>query len=205
MNTDQRTLDAYDTKAADFAADWHAQPAPSDLYTLAKRFFGPGRTADIGCGSGREVAWLTANGYPAEGFDPSAGLLAQARARYPGLGFSQAALPDLAGIEDASFDNVLCATVIMHLPREAIAPSIGRLLAILRPGGILYLTWRVTVGADQRDPQGRLYVAFGRDLVTQALTGATILADDATVSPSSGKAIHSVVARKQPGAGSAKR
>ena len=195
---DRPTVTAYDTSAADFAADWHAQPAPADLHALVQRFFRPGgRTADIGCGSGREVAWLNANGFPATGFDPSAGLLAQARALYPALTFVPTALPDLAGIADASFDNVLCETVLMHLPPDAIAPSVRRLVAILRPGGCLYLSWRVTVGADQRDGHGRLYAAFAPGLVTDALAdGAAILLDAQATSASSGKTIHRVIARK---------
>ena len=193
---DQPTVAAYDKSAADFAADWHARPAPGDLHALVRRFFRPGQTADIGCGSGREVAWLNANGFPAMGFDPSDGLLAQARARYPDLTFVSAALPDLDGVPDASFDNVLCETVLMHLPRDAIAPSIRRLLAILRPGGWLYLSWRVTAGADQRDAQGRLYAAFEPGLITDALAGAAILLDAHATSTSSGKTSHRVIARK---------
>jgi SAM-dependent methyltransferase len=202
---DAPTVTAYDRSAANFAADWHAQPAPDDLQALVKRFFRPGRTADIGCGSGREVAWLNANGYPAEGFDPSEGLLAQARSRYPGLSFAAAALPELAGIPDASFDNVLCETVIMHLAADAIAPSVRRLMAILRPTGCLYLSWRVTAGSDQRDAQGRLYAAFAPSLVTDALTDATILLDAQANSASSGKTIHRVIARKHEIDGAAKR
>jgi SAM-dependent methyltransferase len=193
---DQPTVAAYDKAAADFAADWHAQPAPDDLHSLVKRFFRPGRTADIGCGSGREVAWLNASGFPAAGFDPSEGLLAQARARYPGLSFAAAALPELAGIPDASFDNVLCETVLMHLPSDAVAPSVRRLAAILRPGGCLYLSWRVTAGSDQRDAQGRLYAAFAPGLVIDVLAGAAILLDAQATSASSGKTIHRVIARK---------
>jgi SAM-dependent methyltransferase len=197
---DQPTVAAYDKSAADFAADWHSQPEPEDLHVLVRRFFRPGgQTADIGCGSGREVAWLNANGYPATGFDPSEGLLAQARALYPALTFVSTALPDLAGVPDASFDNVLCETVLMHLPRDAIAPSVRRLAAILRPGGLLYLSWRVTAGADQRDAQGRLYAAFEPRLVTGALAGTAILLNAQAISASSGKTIHRVIARKDVG------
>jgi SAM-dependent methyltransferase len=204
--TDQLTVTAYDRSAADFAADWHAQPAPADLHALVRRFFRPGgRTADIGCGSGREVAWLDANGFPATGFDPSAGLLAQARALYPALTFAKAALPDLDGFADASFDNVLCETVLMHLPPDAIAPSVRRLAAILRPDGCLYLSWRVTAGADARDAQGRLYAAFAPSLVTDALADAAILLDAPAISASSGKAIHRVIARKRGVESAAKR
>uniref|UniRef100_UPI0013D5432D class I SAM-dependent methyltransferase n=1 Tax=Klebsiella aerogenes TaxID=548 RepID=UPI0013D5432D len=78
-------------------------------------------------------------GFQAVGYDASAGLIAEACRRYPGLSFAQALLPELAGIADASFDNVLCETVIMHLEPEAIAPAVARLAAILKPGGTLYL------------------------------------------------------------------
>jgi trans-aconitate methyltransferase len=79
---DRLTLAAYDKDAAAFAKDWHEQPAPRDLQAIVARFFVKGGiSADIGCGSGREVAWLNANGFPADGFDASEGLLAQARSR----------------------------------------------------------------------------------------------------------------------------
>jgi SAM-dependent methyltransferase len=193
---DHATLAAYDADAAAFAKDWHDQPPPEDLHLLIRRFFRPGLTADIGCGSGREVAWLEANGFPAIGYDASEGLLAQARTRYPQLKFYAAALPELAGIADHSFDNVLCETVIMHLAPEAIAPSVRRMLAILKPGGILYVSWRVTDGADLRDKHGRLYAAFDKALVLGQLPEAAILLDEAVVSASSGKQIHRIVARK---------
>jgi SAM-dependent methyltransferase len=193
---DDATLRAYDSGAAAFAQDWHEQPPPADLHTIVRRFFRPGRTADIGCGSGRDVAWLSANGFPAVGYDLSAGLLAQARARYPDLAFHSAALPALEGIADASYANVLCETVIMHLPRDDLAPAVRRLLAILAPGGVLYLSWRVTRGADLRDSHGRLYGAFDADLVRGAFGSAEVLLDEEAVSDSSGKVIHRLVARK---------
>jgi SAM-dependent methyltransferase len=193
---DAGTLRAYDSGAAAFAQDWHEQPPPADLHDIVRRFFRPGATADIGCGSGRDVAWLSANGFAAAGYDPSAGLLAQARARYPNLVFHSAALPALEGIADASFVNVLCETVIMHLPRADVGPSVRRLLAILAPGGALYLSWRVTRGADLRDGEGRLYGAFDADIVRGALGNAEVLLDEEAVSASSGKVIHRLVARK---------
>jgi SAM-dependent methyltransferase len=194
---DRQTLAAYDTGAADFARDWHDQPPPADLHALVRRFFRPGgRTADIGCGSGREVAFLAANGFDAIGYDASEALLDEARRRYPGLPFERALLPGLAGWAGSSFDNVLCETVIMHLPREQIAPAVKRLVALLKPDGILYLSWRVTDGTDLRDPAGRLYTAFDSALVRDALGAATVLLDDEPVSQSSGKTIHRIVARK---------
>jgi len=194
---DRPTLAAYDNDAAAFAKDWHEQPPPTDLHDIVKRFFVvSGSTADIGCGSGREVAWLNSNGFPAKGFDASEGLLAEARRRYPQLDFIHAELPDLKAIAANTFDNVLCETVIMHLDRAAVGPSVRRMLEIAKPGGVFYLSWRVTEGADHRDKHARLYAAFEPSLVLSELTTATMLLDEDVVSASSGKRVRRIVARK---------
>jgi SAM-dependent methyltransferase len=193
---DRTTLAAYDQGAAAFAADWHAQPPPADLHAIVRRHFRPGTAADIGCGSGREVAFLGANGFAAVGYDASEPLLAEARRRYPQFAFKVATLPALDEIGVATFDNVLCETVIMHLPLEQIAPAVRRLISIVAQDGTLYLSWRATRDADQRDAQGRLYSMFHAAVVRDALAGATLLLDEEVVSVSSGKVIHRIVARR---------
>jgi SAM-dependent methyltransferase len=194
---DRSTLAAYDKDAASFAKEWHEQPAPVDLQDIVRRFFiRNGATADIGCGSGREVAWLNANGYPAAGFDASEGLLTEARRRYPDLKFVDAELPDLAGVVAEMYDNVLCETVIMHLDRALIAPAVRRMFEIVKPAGVFYLSWRVTDAADLRDGHGRLYAAFDASIVRDELKAATTLLDEEVVSASSGKKIHRLVVRK---------
>jgi SAM-dependent methyltransferase len=195
---DDATLAAYDRAADDFASDWETQPPPTDLHAAVRKFFIPGgATADIGCGSGRDAAWLDANGYPARGFDASEGLVRVARERHPQIRFATAPLPGLHGIAKGSFANVLCETVIMHLDPDAIAPAVERLLSILAPGGILYLSWRVTEGADRRDEHGRLYAAFEPERVLRVLKATDVLLDEQVGSVSSGKLIRRIVARKQ--------
>jgi 2-polyprenyl-3-methyl-5-hydroxy-6-metoxy-1,4-benzoquinol methylase len=192
---DRKTLAAYNSDAAAFARDWHDQPAPVDLQEIVERFFvRGGNSADIGCGCGREVGWLNSTGFSAVGFDASEGLLAEARRRYPGLKFAHAELPDLKGI--GTYDNVLCETVIMHLEGAQIAAAVRRLLGIVKPSGILYLSWRITDKADLRDSQGRLYAAFDTALVLAELKTTLLLLDEEVVSASSGKKIHRLVAKK---------
>ena len=194
---DRKTLAAYDSEAAAFAKEWHEQPAPVDLQELVERFFVRGGTsADIGCGSGREVGWLNANGFSAAGFDASEGLLGEARRRYPNFKFAAAELPDLKGIGARAYDNVLCETVIMHLERAQIAASVRLLLDIVKPSGILYLSWRVTDNSDLRDAHGRLYAAFDPAIVLAELKAAKVLLDEEVVSASSGKKIHRLVVKK---------
>jgi len=193
---DQTTLAVYDRGAASFAEDWSTQPPPDDMYDIVRRFFAPGPTADVGCGAGRDTAWLAANGFPAVGFDASEGLLAEARRRHPTVRFENAALPALPGVAEGRFRNVLCETVIMHLPPISIPEAVNRLMSILEPGGTLYVSWRLAAAEATRDTHGRLYAAFDSAVVMGALAGAEILMDEQPISASSGKPIRRVVARK---------
>jgi len=194
---DRETLAAYDSNAAGFARDWRDQPPPTDLHALIGQFFIPGGlTADIGCGCGREAAWLAAHGYRAHGYDASQGLIAEARDRHPELSFDVAELPALTGMAAGAFDNVLCETVIMHLPDTERAVSVQRLFDIVRPGGVLYLSWRITRDGSLRDMFGRLYAAFEASEIRGELAGATVLLDQEIESASSGKLIHRLIVAK---------
>ena len=76
---DDQTVSAYDEASARYAREWNGQPPPDDMYALLRGHFRPGPTIDVGCGAGRDAAWLRAHGFEAVGVDASEGLLAQAR------------------------------------------------------------------------------------------------------------------------------
>ena len=191
---DKTTLDVYDFAAPAFVQRWLAEEEPADVYALLRKFFRPGLTADIGSGSGRDAAWLTANGFQTVGYDLSDGLLANARARFPHIEFKKAALPELNGIPARHFDNVCCETVLMHLPREEIALAVARMLEILKPGGVIYMSFRITENADHREKDGRLFTAYVGDHVRRALAGQTILFDG-TVERRPGVMLQRLIAR----------
>ncbi|AKJ69400.1 SAM-dependent methyltransferase [Pandoraea thiooxydans] len=194
---DEQTVETYSTRAERFAAEWRDQPPPTDMYAMLQRYFAAGgKTADIGCGSGRDVAWLNDHGYPAVGYDAAEGLIAQAAIDFPSLTFRHAALPALASIASESYDNVLCETVIMHLPPDEVTQACARLVDILRPAGTLYLSWRVAPTGSSRDAGGRLYAAFDAAQVRQGLGNAQLLFDAEAVNESSGKRVHRIVARR---------
>jgi SAM-dependent methyltransferase len=194
---DEQTISAYDAAAAQYARDWLEQPPPDDLHDIVRRYFRGGPTVDIGCGCGREVAWLEAQGYDACGYDASEGLLRQARSLYAGLRFGVAALPQLAGLASAAYANVLCETVVMHLHPDVVGMATRSLLRLLQPSGTLYLSWRVTDDVSMRDKAGRLYAAFEKKKIEAALEqGEMVLLDEEKTSLSSGKKVHRLVIRK---------
>lgn len=157
---DAETIRSYDQLAREQAAfQRHLQPTA--IYRLVETFFYPGRpTIDIGSGSGRDVAWLNQHGYQAIGLEPSARMIAEARAAYAGIEVRQGALPDLAGIADASFDNVLCVAVLMHLPAAELIGAAINLARILRPGGRLIVSYRTPPPEGERAHDGRLYTVI---------------------------------------------
>ncbi len=193
---DKKTLSAYLNHAQSYSEDWLAQPEPSDMYEILKKFFNlNGDTADIGCGNGRDANWLSQNGCKVFGFDYSDNLLEIASQNYPHIQFSKAILPELNQINN-QFDNVLCETVIMHLSKEQIIPAIQNLKRILRNNGILYLSWRVTEKEDARHTDGRLYSAFSPDLILKQFDKNDILHFEDKMSVSSGKRICRLIYQK---------
>lgn len=195
---DEQTVETYSADASLYAAEWRSQPSPGDMYALLQRYFTPGgKTADIGCGAGRDVAWLNDHGFPAVGYDAAEGMLVQAAIDFPSLDFRRAELPALDSIARDSYDNVLCETVIMHLPPDEITPACARLFGILRPGGTLYLSWRVAPSACTRDAVGRLYAAFDAARVRDGLRDAEFLFDAEAINSSSGRRVHRLIARRR--------
>ena len=75
------------------------------------------------------------------------------------------------------------------------APSDLYLQRVIKPAGVLYLSWRVTQGADQRHPDGRLYAAFDPAMVQAQLQACSIPHVDDTRSLGSGKRICRIIAK----------
>ncbi len=95
----------------------------------------PGRTLDVGCGLGRNLAHLSAD--PASsgvGVDHNPACVAECLAR----GFEAFTSEDFersAVAVRGSFDTLLVAHVLEHLDEEAGAALLRRYLPYLRPGG----------------------------------------------------------------------
>jgi SAM-dependent methyltransferase len=198
---DPETLAAYNAQAARIAAG-HRAITPARTQALAQTFFHVGgATADVGCGSGRDSAWLAAAGYPVVGYDASAGMLAEAHAAYPDLTFTQAALPDLAGVPDGAYANALCNAVLMHLPRESLIGATLALARILAEGGRLILTYRPSTVATDREADGRLFTAIppGEMALLLESAGLSVLhREERADETREGVTWHTLVAERRP-------
>lgn len=198
---DEQTIAAYEARATDFA-ERHRAIQPLELYRVVLGHFHPGeRTADIGCGCGRDVAWLHQQDFRVTGYDASDEMLAAARAAYPQLAFQRAALPELIEIDTGVYGNVLCSAVLMHLPREQLITAVLALARILRVGGRLVLAYRASRGDQEREPDGRLFTGIPPGKLTLLLEAAGFSVMDSTRQPDStrpGVVWTVILAEKQP-------
>ncbi|WP_171074658.1 class I SAM-dependent methyltransferase [Nonomuraea basaltis] len=96
------------------------------------------RLLDVGCGTGVVTAAALALGAEVTAVDADPGMLELAARRHPYATIRQAALPDLP-FEDEEFDAVAGNFVINHVPDTG--ESLKELHRVLRPGGMIALTW----------------------------------------------------------------
>lgn len=106
----------------------------------------PASILDVGCGTGRDAAWLARKGYDIVAVEPSPSMLAEAKERHPEskIFWLQDKLPSLKytiklGL---SFDLILLSAVWMHVAPEDRARVFRKLVSLLRPGGMIAISLR---------------------------------------------------------------
>ena len=124
---------------------------------------------DVGCGSGRVLAFLAARGYRRlEGFDrdPDAVRDAQSRVSAP-IAVEDDWSRFLAGRQGA-FDLVVLKDVIYYVPRERVVEALGFVRRALKPGGRVVM--EVFNGATITGP----FVAYKDDAILWIPTEHTV-------------------------------
>ena len=106
----------------------------------------PATILDVGAGSGRDAAWLAAEGYDVVAVEPSSAMRAIAQNRHAERPIQWIAdsLPALKPTfkSGLSFDVILLSAVWMHVAPSDRARAFRKLITLLRPGGLLAITLR---------------------------------------------------------------
>ncbi len=107
-----------------------------------------GRLLDVGCGDGFWTSIFVEFGFDATGVDLSPGGIDAARTRYPGIRFLVADADEPLPFESGSFDVVFCRAISHFgepdLGTPRVTSLIGRLMALLAPGGVLLASYHTT-------------------------------------------------------------
>lgn len=120
---------------------------------------------DAGCGTGRLLPFLRANGLePVIGVDPSEGMLEQARNAHPEGEWRSGSLESLP-LPDGSAGGVLGWYSMIHLDGDGLAAAARECARVLAPGAPLL--WGFHSGA--ADAPSRHLAVDGEPLVVRAL------------------------------------
>jgi SAM-dependent methyltransferase len=153
MMTD--TIGYYDRHARAFY-DTTVEVALDHLYAPFLALLPPRASIlDVGCGSGRDGKRFKDLGHDVSLVEPSDELarLAEAlvgqpvlRSRFQELGFGE------------EFDGVWASASLLHVPRADMDDVLGRLWRALRPGGVLYASFKH--GEGERVRHGRFFNSY---------------------------------------------
>lgn len=110
---------------------------------------------DFGCGSGRDTKAFLEAGYRVEAVDGSEELCRKA-SRFAGVPVKRMLFSEL----DAAgrYDGVWACASILHLPKDELTDVIRKISAALRPGGILYTSFKYGNAEETRG--GRYFTDF---------------------------------------------
>ncbi|MFC1779724.1 DUF3427 domain-containing protein [Thermodesulfobacteriota bacterium] len=143
-----KTINFYNRNAAEFFQDT-VRVDMADLHTrFLREIPAGGIILDAGCGSGRDAKAFMNQGYRLVAFDASVEL-----ATLASNFLDQAVLVRTFDEIDevAYYDGIWACASLLHLPLIEILGALNRLWKALKPGGVLYLSFKEGEGEREKD------------------------------------------------------
>ncbi|MCY3614989.1 MAG: class I SAM-dependent methyltransferase [Bacteroidetes bacterium] len=113
----------------------------------------PASILDVGAGSGRDAAWLTSMGHQVVAVEPSCDMRREAERFHSRSAFTLVAdrLPDIKQTSRSgmSFDLILLNAVWMFIPETERKRSFRKLIALLKPRGVIAISFRTPCEKDR--------------------------------------------------------
>jgi SAM-dependent methyltransferase len=98
-----------------------------------------GRILDAGCGSGRDSLYFLQHGYDVEAFDAS-GEMCRLASGLIGRIVLQTDFEEVDSVSE--FDGIWACASLLHVRRECIDAVLERLCRALRPGGVMFVSFK---------------------------------------------------------------
>jgi SAM-dependent methyltransferase len=148
--------DDYDQVAEEYAREFcdELDKKPFDrkmLDWLAERVDRRGVICDMGCGPGQVARYLRGRGAEVCGLDLSPEMVRQAQALNPDIPFQQGDMLALTNVADNSYAAIAAFYSIIHIPRPSMIEALRELKRVLRPEGLLLLTFHIGQQTVHRD------------------------------------------------------
>jgi len=141
------TQTSYDQVASEYAEKFKDEmdQKPFDrecLDRLAREVGTLGPICDLGCGPGQIARYLHRQGVDTLGVDLSPRMVAEAQQLNPEIPFHQG---DMLSLPDAdnSWGGIAAFYCIIHIPREKIVGALREMKRVLKPSGMLLVTFHI--------------------------------------------------------------
>jgi len=135
----------------------------ADMSELHNRFLThmkpEGHILDAGCGSGRDSMAFLKMGYEVSSFDASREMVRMSSEMTKEYGGKPTRLMTFQQLEDVGvYDGIWASASLLHVPVDEMDEVIGKLIRALKPGGILYASFKYGEGEVERD--GRIFTMY---------------------------------------------
>jgi SAM-dependent methyltransferase len=143
----QDTQASYDRVAREYADrfkdEMDGKPFDRDcLDRLAREVGSLGPICDLGCGPGQIARYLHRQGVKTLGVDLSPKMVAEAQRLNPDIQFHQGDMLSLPDAEN-SWGGIAAFYCIIHIPREQVVDALREMRRVLKPGGMLLVTFHI--------------------------------------------------------------
>ena len=165
MSEHPDTISYYNRNAAEIARDYESLDMRHTVEPVAAYFPPRGSVLEIGCGSGRDAAYLLQRGFNVTATDGSAAMISAAASHHPELAgrLRRHMLPEPLPFDPGDFDAVISMATLMHLDRadlSSVFTEIHRVLAAHGVVGISVSTERNGLDETGVDAKGRRFTVM---------------------------------------------
>ena len=141
------TQTSYDQVAVEYAEKFKDEmddkPFDRDcLDRLALEVGNLGPICDLGCGPGQIARYLHRQGVETLGVDLSPRMVAEAQRLNPEIHFHHGDILSLPDADD-SWGGIAAFYCIIHIPREQVVDALQEMKRVLKPGGVLLVTFHI--------------------------------------------------------------
>lgn len=110
---------------------------------LTEKVADRGIICDMGCGPGQIARYLHEHGAKACGVDLSPDMIQEATRLNPGIPFQAGDMLALTDTPDDAWGGIAAFYSIIHIPREQVVQALREFRRVLRPGGVVLLTFHL--------------------------------------------------------------
>lgn len=147
-----KTIDYYNKHAEEFTASTFEVDMESLYQPFLIELQEGARILDVGCGPGRDTLAFKNKGYQVDAIDYSEELVKKA-SRLTGIPIKLKSFYEVDDYE--AYDGIWACASLLHCERSRLAEVIGKLISALKPGGMLYMSFKY--GTTERENDGRIF------------------------------------------------